>query len=223
MKSILLIIFIVIGVSFYSQEQIFSYFFNESQPTQTKEINFFGSDIQGTYVKKNDEVVDIIIDSTQIEFRYITKMFLTTNEIENNKKYFFKNNLLFGVDSSQGLQYFIENDTVYFGIFQKETFFRLGENSVLKKVNNQYLLSEKKADGIWEVRLLYRKGANLYVRSIDIVEEEEKVNENLPKPSIKRLMGEKVYVSSPTKYELTKFIGAKGFYDILYYIKKDED
>lgn len=223
MKKTLIIIAILIGVKTYSQEQIFSYYFDQPQPATVSDVNTFGEDIQGVYVKKDDEVVDIVIDSNRIEFRYITKMLLTTKEIKENEKYFFKNNLLFGVDSSQGLKYFIENDTVYFGIYQKELFFELNANTRIRKYGNQYILNEKKGDGIWEVRLLYKKGENLYLRSMDIAEEEEKANKILPKPEVKRLKGEKVYVSSPKKTELYKFIEAKGFFDILYYfVKKDE-
>lgn len=218
MKVLIFALFcVMLNVS--SAQKIYSVYFSSPQPQKKVNKFFFDADIIGTYQKQDDELVDIVIDSTSVVVRYITAMFLTTSEINSNPKFEFKNNLLFGIDNSKGLEYFIENDTVYFGVFQKEVLFQITDSTLLKKEGNDYFLNYK-TDDFWETVWLYSKDTTLYLRMIDITQEEEKVKKHLSPLTTDFLKKEKVYISSPSAKSFLTFVKEKGFYDIVKYTKQ---
>jgi hypothetical protein len=217
MKLLTLILFLCLSFIAKSQE-IYSLYFEVPQPSNIENKGAFGEDIIGIYQKDNNKLVDLVVEQKAIISRYLTPIFLTTDEINKNPKYEFKKNLLHGIDSTKGLEYYIENDTVYFGIFKKDTLFAINESSLLRKDGINYFLSQKKGS-VWEVSLVYVKDKNLYLRYIDVTQEEEKANKylNLSKKTINQ---EKVYLSKPTPKNFMSFVEVKGFYDIIKYIKE---
>ena len=97
--------------------------------------------------------------------------------------------------------------------------FSVNDSSLIRKNGINYFLSEKKGN-VWEVSLIYVKEKNLYLRYIDVTQEEQKAKKNLfLKTSI--INKEKVYVATPTKKSFLSFVAEKGFYDIVTYYKKE--
>lgn len=217
MKLVVLITFLALSYLGTSQG-IYSLYFSEPQPVNTKNETVFGKDIIGIYQKEDSKLVDLVLEEKAIISRYLTPMYLTTDEIKQNPKYEFKNNLLQGVDSTKGLEYYIENDTVYFGIFKKDTLFKITDSSFLRKQGIHYVLNQKNGE-VWETGLIYVKDTVLYLRYMDISQEEDKAKKylNIKKTSIKK---EKVYLAKPTQQNFISFVSAKGFYDIIKYIKE---
>lgn len=217
MKFLILLFCVSLSFSSFSQK-IYSVYFSLPQPNEVVNKPFFDENVQGIYQKEDNKLVDIVIEEKAVISRYLTPMFLTTTEINTNPKYEFKHNLLYGIDSKKGLEYFIENDTVYFGIFKKDTLFSINDSSFLRKEGINYFLNQKK--GIyWETTLLYVKDTTLYLRTIDVVSEEEKAKKFL---SLKTtaINKEKIYIASPTTKSFLTFVSEKGFYDIIKYFKQ---
>ncbi len=217
-----ILILCMIGL-FGSSQTINSVYFENPQPLNTKNTSSFSADVIGRYYKATDNIIDLVIDSTKIEVKYLVKMLLRMDEIKSNDKYYIKNNLLYGVNEKKGLEFFVKNDTVYFGVFQTETFFEQTDSSFIRKIGNKYVLNEKKEDA-WDVTVLYKKDTTLYIRTIDLIEEEEKVNKYLAPLTKKVINKEHTYISNPSVKKMKSFVSAKGFYDIIkYHVKLEEE
>lgn len=216
-KLILAAVLLFGGNVFFSQNNLAVYFTQE-QPANTISETSFSEDIRGTYNKDEAQFVDVVIDEHTVEVRYLTRMFLPTATIESEAKYYIENNLLFGVDSAGGLEYFTQNDTVYFGVFQKEVLFNT-KTDVVKKLNNQYVISKPIAENAWEVNLLYKKGNTLYIRTIDIVKDKQKLEQTIKTLPTSTVNNQKAYLLTPNQNQFKRFVSAKGFYDIITYTK----
>ena len=214
--------FLILIVTLFSfhidfSQKIYSVYFSASQPQKVKAKVFFDTDIIGVYKKQDNELVDIVIDSTEIVVRYIVPMFLTATEINSNDKFEIKNNMIFGVDENKGLEYFVDNDTLYFGVFQKDLLFSITDSTILKKEGDNYFLNSKVND-FWETTLLYKKDKTLYLRTIDVSEEEDKIKKNLSPLRTEIFKKEKIFVSSTSFKGFDSFVKEKGFYDIVKYV-----
>ncbi len=220
MKSFLAYLsFIFLTITIKAQQET-GVVFNASQPKDEPVLTTYFQDIIGTYEKEEDKYVSIIIDTNTISLEYLVRVSLPLKEVQDNPKYKLSGGRIYGIDSSKGLDFLLENDTVHFGIYQTEPFILFNENTEVKKIGDKYIINQKNKQGLWDCTLLYKKDNKLFIRFIDPLKDKNKLKNNFNTIKSKKVNGKAVFVIDASSTSFKKFVDAKGFYEILTFIEE---
>jgi len=217
MKYLILLIYIFASYFFYAQENNFDFYFKTPQPKDVEKIDKIDKSHEGIYYKKNDSLIKIIVtqDSIYIEFGIV--LIYTEKEIDNNKKLYLSNSLLFGVVKDHGLSYINSNDTLYSLLLQTETIYKQDNNMELRKLDNKYYLSSK--EKIYYFLRCFNFNANkLIIEDIDNTQNFNLI-QKISDVNIVNNKGLSSYILNPTLSEFTNFVNNNGFTDLVEYYR----
>lgn len=220
MKSIVLYVSILcLAITAHAQKET-GVFFNDAQPKDEEVLQTYFENMVGDYQKEDDKYVSISIDTNTISLEYLVRVSLPLKEIQNNPKYQLSGGRIYGIDSSKGLDFLLENDTVHFGIYQTEPFIAFTESTIVKKIEDKYIISQKNKNDLWDCTLIYKKENKLYIRFIDPMKDKDKLKSSFNSLKTQKVDGKSVFVVNASNAAFKKFVNDKGFYEILTFVEE---
>ena len=217
MKYLILLIYFFTTYFFYAQENNFDFHFKNPQPNGIEAVDKIDKSYEGVYYKKNDSLIKIIVtgDSIYIEFGIV--LIYTEKEIEQNKKLYLSNSLLFGVVENSGLPYVNSNDTLYSLLLQTETIYKQHNKSELRKLDDKYYLSYQEKN-YYYVRCFNFKANTLKIEDIDNTINLDLI-QNIEDINIIKNISQNSYIINPSLSEFTNFVNNDGFTDVVEYYR----
>jgi hypothetical protein len=199
-----------------SQESFNSFYFKEPQPVDNKFTKKFPKKIQGSYFKLNDSIVQIVIEQDSIYTSFAIVMPISNKEIKKSSTFFKKDSLFYGIKKDLGIPYKEINDTTYAFLIQKDLFFKIDSNNVLKKLGDDYFINELKSNGYYSTTRIHKSDSILEIYEID------PSSKNFPIKALKYFTTKKVneintYIAFPPNKEFKDFIDLSGFVDTTKY------
>ena len=217
----LLYLFFLFPLSFFTQEEITSFYFGEPQPKQISNTTHFDSTICGVYYLQNDSLTRLVITPDSIFTRHSVFFVLTKKEMRKSKgKYYLENDKLYGIVDNQGLTASVRNDTTYAIYNQEDLYFKPTPTNPLRKHGNAYFLSEKTENNYYEVYLIYPIKKGILIYSIDHEKAMPQIREITHLDSL-QLNSFKTYIAYPSLKEMNLLIQNKGFKDVTLYYKPE--
>ena len=216
MHKLLFTISILITYSFYGQADFSSFYFEKSQPEYTPSIFEFQNSFTGSYYKKNDSLIRVIVEKDSIYTEFGILFIISPKEIKKNKNVTIKDSLIHGIQPSRGIPFKIIEDTIYAVLIQQDLLFKPDSNHILKQQDDTYFLNSKNKKGFFSTRLLTFEKDTLMIKEIDHLVVFNLIQEfQILKETQENNM--KYYIANPTTSELNLFIKKQGFSELLKY------
>ncbi len=219
MKTLLFLLFTLGVGQYFGQNEITSFYFQESQPKGENLQNKFEPEVCGVYLYEEDTLKKIIVTTDSIYSRFSLITFVTKKELRKSKKYHIEGDKIYGIRKKQGLPYAKRHDTLFVVLVQNDIIFKPSENQELKKQGDLYFLNYKQDNGYYstEVLAFSDKKAIFYSIDHDPVMEQILAFKDIES---KQLDGFKTYLAAPTRSELLSFFNEKGFRDFTTYLHR---
>ena len=216
MQRLLIAIYIFSSYSFYAQEDYSSFYFKTSQPENTASIFTIDDSFIGSYYKKDDSLVRVVVDKDSIYTEFGILFILSPKEVNKNKTLSIKDSLLFGIQPNKGIPFTTIEDTIYAVLVQQDLLFKPDSNHILKFDNGVYFLNSRNSNNLFTTKLLTLEKDTLILKETDHLKTFSLL-EKFKRFSESEQNGIKTYIANPTQKELNLFIKEDGFNDLLKY------
>lgn len=206
-----------------------SIYFNQPQPTDSKDLEKIPRNLRGIWVQNKDTVFVGKNVFRQIEWESNA---MSKQEIDSNGSIVIRESKIYDIenDSLTGYNFVERNDSVFIDI-PGEFRFQLGEYAKLRVCTNKYYLVNIRKDSIWWDTYLVEKQKNKilvrYPNSMDIKILESTLNmsnieQQIPEDeeAMSSLVLQDYWCVGMKSKELFRFINAGGFSDTVLVLDK---
>ena len=216
MRRLLIAIYIFGSYSFYAQEDYSSFYFKTSQPENTASIFTIDDSFLGSYYKKDDSLVRVVVDKDSIYTEFGILFIVSPKEIKKSKTLSIKDSLLFGIQPNKGIPFTTIEDTIYAVLVQQDLLFKPDSNHILKFDNGVYFLNSRNSNNLFTTKLITLEKDTLILKETDHLSTFNLL-EKFKRFSESEQNGIKTYIANPTQKELNLFIKEDGFNDLIKY------
>jgi len=180
--------------------------FEDPQPSGSENIEKFPVHLRGMYLSNSDSSILTVTDKALIrkyDFTMVTaKKDLDTASTLNG------DTVLISKTTGERMKVNVLNDSIYLHFVSVDTFFRISESNVLRKMKGKYFLNYAYGDNSWSVEKMFVTRSEIAIVEIGSAEDIDKLDSIIGK--VMDTTASDLHYK-PTRRQFRKFVKQTGF------------